>query len=65
MSPCFGGIFQLLKGMTFRRILAFLQHTKWGYFGVFSGTISQNPVELEHEKEREQTDQYSNLKRPE
>jgi len=34
MSPGNQGVFQLLKEVTFRRILAFYNARKWGCFGV-------------------------------
>jgi len=33
MSPGNQGVFQLLKEVTFRRILAFYDARKWGHFG--------------------------------
>ena len=33
MSPENRGVFQLLKEVTFRRILAFYSSQKWGHFG--------------------------------
>jgi len=34
------GVFQLLKEVTFRRILAFYNSRKWGYFGGIHGRLS-------------------------
>jgi len=40
MSPENQGVFQLLKEVTFRRILAFYNSRKWGHFGVICGQLS-------------------------
>ncbi len=43
MSPENQGVFQLLKEVTFRRILAFYSSRKWGYFWWCIVTVQQLP----------------------
>ncbi len=40
MSPGNQGVFQLLKEVTFRRILTFYSSEKWGHFGVLRARLS-------------------------
>ncbi len=40
MAPENQAVFQLLKEVTFRRILAFYNSRKWGHLGVMLGLLS-------------------------